>query len=81
MRRRQFQARRSQADDPDRTCGCIFAHPVNRTSLNGVTGKPSIASKEKGQRWYEWLVEDLVELVEQGCKETPPLDFSYFSQI
>ena len=30
-----------EADDPDRTDGCVFAHPVNRTSLNGVTGFPS----------------------------------------
>src|SRR5580658_6733026 len=26
-----------EADDPDRTCGLVFAHPVNRTSTNGVT--------------------------------------------
>ena len=70
----------SEADDPDRTCGCIFSHPVNRTSLNGTTGKPSLATREKGLHWYEWLVEDLTSLIQQGCSETPPLDFSYFSQ-
>ena len=31
----------AMADDPDRTDGLVFAHPVNRTSLNGVTGTPS----------------------------------------
>ena len=67
----------AQADDPDRTDGCIFSHPVNRTSTNGVTGKPSLATQEKGQRWFDWLVQDLTQLVESGCKEMPPLDFSY----
>ena len=33
------------ADDADRTRGLVFAHPVNRTSRNGVTG-----SAEPGQR-------------------------------
>lgn len=70
----------AEADDPDRTCGCIFSHPVNRTSLNGTTGKPSLASAEKGAIWYDWLVDDLSALIAQGCQEVPPLDFSYFSQ-
>jgi creatinine amidohydrolase len=65
-------------DDPDRTCGCVFAHPVNRTSLNGVTGSPSLASREKGQVWFDWLVADLAALVESGCAEVPPLPHSYF---
>ena len=69
----------SEADDPDRTCGCIFSHPVNRTSLNGVTGKPSLANAEKGARWFDWLVEDLSALVQNGTRENPPLEFSYFS--
>jgi creatinine amidohydrolase len=66
------------ADDPDRTCGCIFAHPVNRTSENGVTGSPSQASAAKGQQWFDWLVEDLSALIVQGKTETPPLAHSYF---
>ncbi len=36
------------ADDPDRTGQLVFAHPVNRTSANGVTGTPSLASADKG---------------------------------
>ena len=35
------------ADDPDRTTDCVFAHPVNRTSANGVTGSPSRATADK----------------------------------
>lgn len=69
------------ADDPDRTCGCIFAHPVNRTSLNGVTGKPSQATAEKGERWFAWLVDDLAELINRGCNETPPLPHSYNASV
>jgi len=38
----------AEADDPDRTGGLVFAHPVNRTSRNGVTGTPSRANAEKG---------------------------------
>ena len=69
-----------QADDPDRTGCCVFAHPVNRTSLNGVTGSPSLATREKGERWFGWLVEDLSDLIRRGCQEVPPLPHSYFSQ-
>ncbi|MBS1141745.1 MAG: Creatininase [Proteobacteria bacterium] len=69
-----------EADDPDRTGCCVFAHPVNRTSLNGVTGQPSLATQAKGEQWFAWLADDLAELIGRGCRETPPLDFSYFSQ-
>jgi creatinine amidohydrolase len=68
----------AEADDPDRTAGLIFAHPVNRTSLNGVTGKPSQATAQKGRLWFAWMVEDLSELIKRGLSETPPLDHSYF---
>jgi len=67
------------ADDPDRTEGLVFSHPVNRTSTNGVTGTPSISTTEKGQEWFQWMVEDLSKLIQQGLKETPPLANSYFS--
>ena len=69
----------AEADDPDRTCGCVFAHPVNRTSLNGVTGKPSLATREKGEQLFDWLVEDLSALVTTGRRELPPLPRSYYS--
>lgn len=65
------------ADDPDRTEGLVFSHPVNRTSLNGVTGTPSTATVEQGRQLFQWMVEDLAELVERGKRETPPLGFSY----
>ena len=69
--------RLAEADDPDRTGGAVFAHPVNRTSLNGVTGRPSEASAGKGQALFEWLVDDLSALILRGLAEEPPLPHSY----
>lgn len=69
------------ADDPDRTAGLVFSHPVNRTSLNGVTGKPSISSASKGEEWFAWMVEDLSQLILKGMREEPPLAHSYFSHV
>lgn len=69
----------ASADDPDRTTGLVFSHPVNRTSKNGVTGKPSIASSDKGEVLFQWMVEDLASLVESGLAELAPLDTSYFA--
>jgi creatinine amidohydrolase len=68
-------------DDEDRTENCVFSHPVNRTSKNGVTGKPSLASADKGQQLFEWMVEDLSETVKQGMQEIPPLPFGYSEAI
>jgi creatinine amidohydrolase len=68
----------SVSDDQDRTSGLVFAHPVNRTSLNGVTGFPSRALVEDGRKLFGWMVEDLSALVEKGKSEQPPLDVSYF---
>jgi len=70
-----------EADDPDRTGDSVFAHPVNRTSLNGVTGSPSAASREAGEALFAWMVEDLSALIERGMKETPPLPYSYHQSI
>jgi creatinine amidohydrolase len=65
------------ADDPDRTADCVFPHPVNRTSLNGVTGKPSDANVDKGKISFEWMVEDLSTHILKGLTESPPLDYHY----
>ena len=70
----------SEADDPDRTVGMVFAHPVNRTSRNGVTGRPSTASEPQGRELFSWMVEDLAELVRRGLAETPPLPHSFFER-
>jgi len=67
----------ASSDDPDRTGGLVFSHPVNRTSLNGVTGAPSFATRAEGEELFAWMVEDLVRLIERGMDETPPLPHSY----
>jgi creatinine amidohydrolase len=64
----------SAADDPDRTGGCVFAHPVHHTSRNGVTGRPSEASAGEGARLFDLMVDDLAALVERARGESPPLD-------
>jgi len=75
------ESKLAMADDPDRTGDLIFSHPVNRTSLNGVTGMPSIASAAKGTLWFDWMVEDLSALITKGMQEMPPLQHSYFDHV
>lgn len=70
-----------ESDDPDRTEQCVFSHPVNRTSLNGVTGKPSLATKAKGEELFQWMSEDLLAKINQGLKEQAPLDYSYHQSL
>ena len=65
------------ADDEDRTNGLVFAHPVNHTSTNGVTGHPSRGSVKQGSLLFQWLVEDLSALVRQGMVEEPPVPKSF----
>ena len=69
------------ADDPDRTCDCVFSHPVNRTSRNGVTGRPSEASFETGEKLFETLVATLTDKVLRGTSEQAPLDAHYAERI
>jgi creatinine amidohydrolase len=68
----------TDGDDPDRTGSCVFSHPVNRTSSNGVTGSPSRARRDRGEELLAWMVNDLAELVLRGLNEQPPLQHSYF---
>ena len=69
----------SAADDEDRTGGLVFAHPVNRTSRNGVTGFPSRSTIRQGESLFRMMVEDLAALVRRGLTEQPPLTHSYFA--
>ena len=65
------------ADDADRTRGLVFAHPVNRTSKNGVTGFPSRATTAQGENLFRMMVEDLSTLVRSALTEQPPLNQNY----
>lgn len=71
----------AESDDEDRTKACVFSHPVNRTSRNGVTGKPSLANVEHGEELFRWMVDDLSEIVRRGMQEQPPLPYSYDEAI
>lgn len=66
------------SDDPDRTNGLVFAHPVNRTSCNGVTGHPSRATAAQGRKLFRWIVADLAKIVRRALREKAPLDSPYF---
>lgn len=69
------------ADDPDRTAGLFFSHPVNRTSANGVTGAPSRARAEDGARLFQWMVEDLSARVGAALVERPPFAHGYGAPV
>ena len=71
----------ADSDDPDRTGGLVFAHPVNRTSANGVTGQPSRATKADGARLFRWIVADLSKTIRRGQHEKPPLTAAYGEPI
>ncbi|MEM7010478.1 MAG: creatininase family protein [Verrucomicrobiota bacterium] len=61
-------------DDPDRTEGTVFSYPVSQTSLNGLTGKPSLGNVEDGERLFLKMGNRLAELVERAKTESPPLE-------
>lgn len=72
--------RRKDGDDPDRTTGLVFSHPVNRTSLNGVTGQPSASTEQEGLDLWTLMCNTLVDIVERGLQEEAPLNQPYHPQ-
>lgn len=60
-------------DDPDRTAGLVFSYTVAETSVEGLTGAPRSATPEQGAALFEAVVAALVERVEAGRVENPPL--------
>jgi creatinine amidohydrolase len=65
--------RMAAADDPDRTGDLVFRYTVPSLSTNGVTGRPSEATAELGDKLVGLTVDALVDLVERGRTEEPPL--------
>jgi len=61
------------ADDPDRTTGLVFRYTAASLSTNGVTGRPSEATRELGERLVDLTVAAIAEAVERGRREKPPL--------
>ena len=60
------------ADDPDRTGRLFFSYPVPRTSENGATGRPTLATATQGETLLAWAAEDLSALVRAALTEEPP---------
>lgn len=61
------------ADDADRTNGLVFRYTATELSCNGVTGSPSLANVELGQRLFAYTVDVVAERVERGRVEAPPI--------
>jgi len=60
------------ADDPDRTAGLVFSYPVDKMSVDGLTGAPSQASAEAGAELFGLIADALAERVERARREDPP---------
>ena len=59
-------------DDPDRTTGRVFSYTVAQTSIDGLTGSPSLASAEQGEKLFQMIVQALAGKVELARREAPP---------
>lgn len=59
-------------DDPDRTIGRTFSYTVAQTSVDGLTGSPSLATAEAGRSLFEAIVAALADRVELARREAPP---------
>jgi creatinine amidohydrolase len=63
----------ADADDPDRTDGLVFRYTAPALSTNGVTGRPSEATTALGEKLLGLTVDALVDRIERGRVEEPPL--------
>lgn len=61
------------ADDPDRTADLVFRYTAPALSTNGVTGRPSEATVDLGEKLVTLTVDALVALIERARAEDPPL--------
>lgn len=59
-------------DDPDRTPDLVFSYPVAQTSVDGLTGAPSRASRADGEQLLELIADALSERVRRARVELPP---------
>ena len=59
-------------DDPDRTAGRVFSYPVNQTSIDGLTGSPSLGTAEEGRQIHALVCAALVQVVEAARREDYP---------
>jgi creatinine amidohydrolase len=59
-------------DDPDRTGGLAFSYTVAETSVEGLTGQPSLGSAQEGAELLETAAAALAGLIERARSEAPP---------
>ena len=62
----------ADADDEDRTADLVFRYTAPSLSRNGVTGRPSEASPELGERLLALTARAVADRVERGRTEEPP---------
>jgi creatinine amidohydrolase len=65
--------RLARADDPDRTESLVFRYTAPALSGNGVTGRPSEASAQLGEKLLATIAGELAERVHLGRTEEPPM--------
>lgn len=68
-------------DDPDRTEGKVFNYMVANTSLNGVTGSPSLGSAARGRELFLEIGEALAAILERARCESAPLEWRRESPV
>ena len=73
--------RLATCDDPDRTAGTVFSHPVAQTSLNGVTGYPSRATAEQGRLLFARMTAAITEKIRVAIAEEPPLSPEHWNDL
>ena len=73
--------RLTNSDDPDRTESTVFSYPVAQTSLNGVTGSPSLATALEGKALFERMVSALTKTVVAAIIEDPPLPADHWEGL
>lgn len=73
--------RLTAGDDPDRTNGLVFRYTAPALSTNGVTGSPSLATRELGDRLVDLAVTAIAARVERGRLEEPPLGRAPFPNL
>lgn len=56
-------------DEEDRTEKCFFTYSMDKQSDSGVVGKPSMASKEEGDKYFELAVEVLTKKLFNAMNE------------
>ena len=69
------------SDDPDRTAGTVFSHPVAQTSLNGVTGHPTRATAGQGRDLFDRMTTALIEKIRTAIHEHPPLPPEHWQNL